>query len=600
MTEREALGKGTEYRQNSWRAFKFVLQFLKPCLKRMLLVCLIDISVSVTNLTIPWLGKTIIDRAFPERDWNLVLTLAAGVAALAALVYGLVALRTFIYNTVEMLLGLEIRKAMYRHMQKLSLETLESIPIGQQQFRITTDADRIAHMLVRILPTLTMLVEFTLILVAAIYVDPILTGIVMAFLVPWTALFVWVTHYGRILDRKRLRFIEMRDSGILQASSSFPIIKSFGNERLEVRRGTKANVAVQRVAATGYLILVGFEFFTQKLLPYVKSTTIYVYLARKVVLGEMTLGMTVPMIAYLSRLSVPLERIVNFGCWIWQTMVSAERMMQIMTTEPAVQDVPNAARVDRLTGHVKISQASFDRLGVGLVLDKVDLDLTPGKLIAVVGPSGAGKSTLIGLILRFFDPIHGTVEVDGHDIKKLDRTTYLRNIGTVMQESFVFGGSVADNLRLAKPDATDQELVEALSQVELQEWLSTLPDGLSTSLEGGLGISAGQKQRIGVARAILANPAILLLDEPTSALDSETESQIMETLSKLSEGRSTLLVTHRLNTARIADEILVMETGKVVQRGTHDELVAVPGLYQDLFRLHQTLERSSSAGVVNL
>lgn len=589
MTEREALDQGFGYRKNAWKTFLSVLPFLRPHLKRMLLVCLIDISVVLINLATPWFGKTVIDQAFPRQNWNQVITIAVCVAGLALLAYVLVGLRNYLYNLTELRLGLDLRRRMYGHLQKLSLDTVESIPVGQQQFRITTDADRVAHMLVRILPTLTMLVEFALILTAAIYVDPFLTSLVLAFLVPWTILFVWVTHYGRVLDRRRLRFCELRDAGILQASSSFSVIKSLGRIRREIRRNGKTSVALQRVSAQGYLILVGFEFVTQKLLPYVKTTTIYLYLARKVIFGQMTLGMTVPMIAYLGRLSYPLERIVNFACWIWQTMVSAERMMQILQTEPAVQDQVGAVKLERFSGRVEFESVAFERPALGTVLQDVSLTLEPGRRIAVVGPSGAGKSTLLGLVLRYHDPSAGRILVDGHDLVSVDRSSYLHQCATVMQETFIFGGSLAENLLVVKPTATEDEMRTVLQMVELGPWLETLPDELDQDLESGQGLSVGQRQRIGIARALLVDAPLLLLDEPTSALDAETEGQIMETLRRVSQNRATLMVTHRLGTVIDADEIIVLDAGRIVQRGTHPDLMAQGGLYADMQRLYRAL-----------
>ena len=586
MTEREAMrGK----RQGSWRAFLFVLPFLRPHLRRMLLVCLIDVAIVLANLTTPWLGKALLDQAFPQQDASLALKIAAGVAALLGLVALLTALRTYLYNTVEQLIGLDLRRRMFSHLVRLSLDTVESVPIGEQQYRVTTDVDRIAHMLVRILPTFTMLVDFGLTLAAASYVDPRLTLIVLGFLVPWTLLFVWVTHYGRILDRRRLGFLERRDSGILQAASSFGTIKALGRERREIRRNGKVSVAAQRVSAQGYLILVGFEFVTQKLLPFLKDTTVYLWLARRVVFGEITLGLTVPMIAYLKRLPVPLEKIVNFGCWIWQTMVSAERMMRILTTEPTVQDRSNAIRLDALRGEVRFEGVGFDREGVGTVLEAIDLDLRPGKTVAVVGPSGAGKSTLLGLALRFHDPARGRVLVDGHDLRDLDRPSYLNRVGTVMQDTFVFGGSVAENLRVVLPGATEARMTHALEDADLGEWLAALPDGLDHDLEGGLALSVGQRQRLGIARALLVDAPLLLLDEPTSALDAETEAAVMETIRRVSKDRATLLVTHRLGTVVDADEIVVLDVGRVTARGAHDALMAQNGLYAELQRLYRAL-----------
>jgi ABC-type multidrug transport system fused ATPase/permease subunit len=594
VTEREALEQGFGYRKNAWKTFLSVLPFLRPHLRRMALVCLIDISVVLINLTIPWFGKTVIDQAFPRQNWNQVATIAASVAGLALLAYGLVGLRNYLYNLTELLLQLGLRRRMYGHLQELSLDTVESVSVGQQQFRVTTDADRVAHMLVRILPTLTMLVEFALILTASIYVDPLLTAWVMAFLVPWTILFVWVTHYGRILDRRRLSFCELRDAGILQASSSFGVIKSLGRTRREIRRNGKVSVALQRVSAQGYLILVGFEFLTQRLLPFVKTTSVYLYLARNVVFGKMTLGMTVPMIAYLGRLSFPLERIVNFGCWIWQTMVSAERMMQILHTEPAVQDRPDASKLEGFAGRLTFESVAFERPGRGAILQDVSFTLEPGRRTAIVGPSGAGKSTLLGLALRYHDPAAGRVLADGHDLRALDRPSYLHQCATVMQETFIFGGSLAANLLVVKPSASENEMERVLRMVELGPWLDSLPEGLNQDLESGQGLSVGQRQRIGIARALLVDAPLLLLDEPTSALDAETEGQVMETLRRVSRSRATLLVTHRLGTVLDADEIIVLDAGRIVQRGTHDDLMAEGGLYAEMQRLYRAMPDSAT------
>lgn len=579
MTEREALELGTDYRSNSWKAFVFVLRFLKPQLRRLLLVCLIDISIVLLNLSIPWFGKSVIDEVLPQRDWSAFWIIAASLAAMLLVVHALNGTRTFLYNTTEQLLQLDIRRHMYSHLQTLSMETIDHLPVGQQQFRVSTDSDRIAHMLVRILPTLTMLVEFTLILTTAIYVDPILTGIVALFLIPWTFLFIWVTHYGRILDRRRLRLCELRDAGVLQATSSFFTIKSFGRSSDEVRRHGRVSVGLQRVANQGYLILVGFEFATQKLIPFLKTTTIYLYLARMVVMGQMTLGMTVPLIAYLGRLSFPIERIVNFGCWIWQTMVSAERMMQILETKPSITDAPNAIKCQNYSGSVEFADVSFDRYGLGRVISNVSLALKPGTVTAIVGPSGSGKSTLVGLALRLIDTTEGKVLIDGVDIRNLDRNSYLQQVGTVMQETYLFSGSLADNLLVSKPNATEEEMLAALELADLNDWVGALENGVHQDLEGGSALSAGQRQRIGLARAMLAQPKLLILDEPTSALDAETEREVMSTINAMSKSITVLLVTHRLDTVVGAETIVVLDNGKIVESGTHFELLESNGLY---------------------
>lgn len=586
MTEREALAEGIGFRKGSFRAFLYVLPFLKPHLRRMILVCLIDISIVLLNLVIPWFGKALIDEAFPARDWNYVGIIAVSVAALALLVFALTGARTFLYNATEQLLQLDIRKRMYTHLQTLSLDTIESVSVGQQQFRLTTDPDRIAHMLVRILPTLTMLVEFGIILAATVAIDPVLPLIISLFLIPWTALFIGVTHIGRVLDRRRLHLAETRDAGILQAAASLGTIKGFGRQRREIRRNAKVSVALQRVANQGYLILVGFEFITQRLIggasPFLKNTTIFLLLARKVVLGQMTLGATVPMIAYLSRLTLPIERIVNFGCWIWQTMVSAERMMQILETEPSIKDKPNARDLVMEEGRIRFENVSFDRPAVGRVISDLTLDIPAGRRVAIVGPSGAGKSTLLGLALRLIDPVEGRVLVDGHDIREVKRNSLVRQIGSVLQDTFIFGGTLRDNLRLGQIYVADEEMERAMNSVGLHEWYASLPDGLDSDLEGGLALSVGQKQRLGIARALLTRADLFLLDEPTSALDPRTENGVMETLVRVTEGKTVVMVTHRLRTVEDFDEIVVLKDGGVAEQGTHEELMKRNGVYAQM------------------
>lgn len=596
MTEAEARLNEDGTGQNSWKAFLFVLPFIKPYFRRLLLCSLLDISVSLINLSIPWLGKNIVDYGFPSRDWEHVFRIALWIAGLTALVYLLVGLRAFMYQSTEMLLGLSLRNRMYRHLQRLSLTTTDSKSVGELQFRMITDVDRITHMLIRILPTLTMLVEFTLILIAAISVDPILTGIVLAFLVPWTIMFVWVTLYGRLFDRRRLRYTELRDRGVIQAARSFATIKGFGRTRLERHRNASANIAVQRVSIQGYLILIWFEFTTLKLLPYLKSTTIYLYLARRVVFGEMTLGMTVPMIAYLSRLAFPIERIVNFGCWIWQTMVSAERMKHILTTEPSIQDAPDAKAAGEVQGNIELAGVSCSQPHVGTVIHNLDLSITSGQFVGIVGPSGAGKSTLLSVLLRLIEPDSGTVILDRQDVRTLKRNSWVRQFGVVTQETFIFGGTLRENLLIAKPDATDEELQRVISRAELDVWVSGLPDGIDQDLEGGLGLSAGQMQRVGIARALLCDPKVLLLDEPTSALDSTTETQIMKTLLKLKGGPTIVLVTHRLKTVEEADSIVVLEQGRLVQQGTHSQLASQAGVYRTMMNAHDDLPTLTVGG----
>lgn len=586
ITEQDSLREGTYNPRNSWRAFVFVFPFLRPYLRKVILVSLLDIVLTFLFLIPPWYAKFLVDEAFPGRNWSLATTLIAlmiGTALITQLVRGT---REYIYGYVATRLPLDMRNAMYGHLQRLSMETLDARPVGQYQYRIGVDADRVSDTLVRLVPTLNMVVEFAIILAFSTYADPLITGFVLLFLVPWAVLFWWVTNIGRVLDRRRLHCAELRDAGMLQGLTAMGFLKSAGLERFEFRKFTTRAAATQRVANTGYLILIPFEFVTQRLLPYLRQTLVFLYFARKVVLGEMTLGMTVPLIAYLNRINYPLERIINFWNWIRQTMISAERMMQILEVKPAIVS-PSTPMPLPSDPRIELQGVRLVR-GGRTILDDVSLTLEPESVTAIVGPSGAGKSTLGSLLLRLADPDAGRVMLGGIDLREFEMNRYLREVAVVLQETFVFAGSMAENLKFAYGDATEANMWHALEEVDLADWVRELPGGLDEDLQGGAAMSEGQKQRLGLARALLAQPRWLVLDEPTSALDAQTEAKVMETIERIAQGRTTLLITHRLDTVRGADRIIVLESGKVVEQGTYEELIKMDGLFANMRRDYST------------
>ncbi len=598
-TEAEALGQDPwRFDRTFWDALRFCLPWLRPYVRKLVLVCLADIGLLALSLIPPWYTTFMIDEALPLKDWHLVWRIVAAMVVIGLSTQVIQIARDYLYAYVELKIQLDIRNRMYRQITRLSMATNDSRAVGQTVFRVLADSDRVGHTIYRIIPTFFLFVQFALLFAFISAIDPVVVAIGMVFLIPWVILFHWVTTIGIQIDRRRLFAGEMRDAVIQQAASSFGLTKTFGREKLEIRRHGGAATAVQRLGNQGYLILVWFEFATQKLIPYARTTAVSVYFARKVIVGQMTLGMTVPMIAYLAKLTFPLERIANFYNWVRQTMVSTERLMQFLEVQPDIEDRPNALRVDRVQGDVALRGATVS-IGGRRILDGVDLTLEPGKRTAIVGPSGAGKSTLIGLLLRLRDPSEGSVLIDGRDLRELRLDTYLQRIAVVQQETFVFGGTLGNNVRFGKPNATDEEVLSALEKVGLREWAEAFPQGLEQDLDSGNGLSAGQKQRLGLARALLGDPGLVILDEPTSALDTRTEREIMQTIDEAFAGRTVLLVTHRLHTAATADEIVVMEQGKIVESGTHDQLAASSGPYARLLRVYagegQASEQMSEA-----
>ena len=582
MTEEQALNTDAEAGLTTWQAIRFCVPWLKPYVAKLVLVCLADVAVLALSLIPPWFATYMIDRAFPVRDWEMMRNIVIWMIVVGIVLQAITAFRDYLYAYVEIKIQLDLRNRMYRKLQRLSMRTIDARPIGQMVFRVIVDSDRVGHTIYRIIPTAFMLVQFGLLFAYTSYVDPLITGIVLLFLIPWTVLFHWVTTIGRVLDRRRLWCGEMRDSCIQQAASSFAVTRAFGKERHEIRKHGKHAGAVQRMGNNGYLILVFFEFATVRLIPFAKTTTIALYFARKVILGDMTLGMTIPMAAYLGRLTYPLERITNFYNWVRQTMVSTERMMQIMLVEPDIEDRPKALKLPEVTGAVELRNVSYAHPGKGLILKDVSMKFEPGTTTALIGPSGAGKSTISGMILRLQEASEGQVLIDGHDIRDIKLSSFLEHVAVVPQETFIFGGTIADNVRLGKPKATDTEVSQTLKLVGLGEWLENLPDGIATDLQSGQGLSVGQKQRIGIARAVISTPRLVILDEPTSALDTRTERAIMATIRSVFASCTVLMISHRLDTIFDADQIVVLDAGEVVETGTHRELLNNDGLYSRL------------------
>lgn len=590
ISEDEALADGENFYRNSWQAFKFTWPFMRPYYSKTLLVGLFDFCLVLLGLVPPWIAKFLVDQAFPQKDWSMAWVLVAATISVALVTQMFTAARAFMWGYTEVRLPLDLRKKVYRHLQMLSITSIEARPIGQQLYRTTVDVDRLAHTLTRIVPSCFYFAEFTLLVTFASYVDPVITWIVLLFLIPWTILFWWVTTIGRELDRRRLWLAELRDSAVQQGVSTFALIKSFAREKHELHKYTRRTTAVQRVGINGYIILVFFEFATQKILPYAKQVTIFLYFARKVVLGDMTLGMTVPMTAYLTRLNFPLERIVNFGNWIRQIMISAERIMQVLQAEPAIKDLPKAPSLGKLKGNIKFDNMTFERPQLGAVLKDINLELKPGTTTAIVGPSGAGKSTLVSMLLRLHVPASGRVLIDGKDLRTIKLESFLKQVGIVTQDTFIFGGTIAENLQLAKPRASESEMIRVLESVGLGEWLASLVDGIQTDLQEGSALSIGQKQRMGIARALLTGSNLMILDEPTSALDATTEREVMDTIRSVTKDKTVMIVTHRLDSITYAHEIVVLEKGAVVQRGNHADLNSQPGLYADMRKQYHAID----------
>ncbi len=306
----------------------------------------------------------------------------------------------------------------------------------------------------------------------------------------------------------------------------------------------------------------------------------------QVIKGNITPGELIAFILYAVMIAGPMGTFARLYTQIQEAMGAIERVFDLFDKRPEIVDLQDAPKLSSIQGKVKFNNVCFEYVPQVPVLKNINFECSSGEIIAIVGPSGAGKTTLVNLIHRFYDPISGSIEVDGKDIKKINLKSLLSQIALVPQETFLFGGSILDNILYGKMDATEKEVREAAKAANAHQFIQELPEGYNTKIgERGIKLSGGQRQRIAIARAILKNPRILILDEGTSSLDNQSEALIQEALENLMAFRTTFIIAHRLTTVQYADRILVMDKGKIVEKGNHSELLKHKGLYHHLYSL---------------
>jgi subfamily B ATP-binding cassette protein MsbA len=335
------------------------------------------------------------------------------------------------------------------------------------------------------------------------------------------------------------------------------------------------------------IYLQSVNVITTTLLTYLAPLIVTLYGGYQVIIGHLTIGEFVAVGMYLPPLYTPMQRFAQLNLVFANSMAAVDRVFEIMDQEPEVHDQPGALELPTIAGRVEFQAVDFAYHHVqepGPVLRNITFAVEPGQKVALVGPSGAGKSTVVSLIPRFYDVDAGAVTMDGHDVREVSVASLRRHVGMVLQTPILFSGSVLDNIRYGKPAASFDEIVAACRAANAYDFIMHMQDGFDSEVgEGGTLLSGGQKQRITIARAFLKNPRILILDEATSSLDSESEKLIQSALERLMENRTTLIIAHRLSTVKHVDCILVMENGRIVEKGTHGELVQANGLYQRLY-----------------
>ncbi|SDS93627.1 ATP-binding cassette, subfamily B, MsbA [Paenibacillaceae bacterium GAS479] len=545
--------------------------------------------IAALQFVIPRLTEYAIDHVIPNRDYNMLLPIAGGVMLTAVLlgVFGYAS--SYAFAKVGQRTVLDIRTSLYRHLQSLDMAYFDRKRTGELMSRVTSDVNQLQQMVsAGTMGILTDAVTFIAIACFMLYQNVQLTAVLLAL---FPLMLLAARLYGGKL-RSSYRNVQetVADmSGQLQDSlSQIRLVKTFAAEERENTRFAELGEANKEanLAATRFSALFGPAI---DLLQYVGMAFVLAFGSWQAMRGngEMTAGSMVAYLAYLRLLQNPVRRFSRLMSTMQQSAAAYDRIIETMNTSPQVADRDGAKELHVGNGEVVFKEVTFgygDPADSAPLLSRFNLVLQPGQTTALVGSSGAGKSTLAHLLLRYYDVWDGAITVDGMDLREVTQASLRRRIGIVTQETMLRSGSVRENLLYGRPEASEDELLQAAKAACAHEFIEALPAGYDTEIgERGVRLSGGQKQRLSIARALLANPAIILLDEATASLDTESEALIQQALQTLLHGRTCLVIAHRLSTVRSADRIVVLEKGRLIESGNHDELLQLDGRYRSLY-----------------
>lgn len=563
-----------------------LLRYIRPYMKHLAFAIVCIVLAAAANLYVPWIIKDMIDKVLMERDMAMLNLIAVGIVVVfffrGVFYYG----QSYLVSFVGQRVVIDIREALFEKFQRMPLAYFDRQQTGAIMSYVTNDVQALQSALV------DKLIEF-------VTESSVLIGsIVLMFYLDWKLTLITLITVPLVGQAMNIFGKKLKQSGtviqerladinsLLQESiSAVRVVKSFVRERHEIARFHRQNelnfqAEMKNVQLTSLLTP------TVEFLAAITVTFILWIGGYEVVQGDLTAGSLVAFLTYAVNLANPVKRISRIYGTIQRAMAAVDRVFGVLDMEETIHDKEGAAPLPEIEGRVAFEDVSFSYKDGVPALSHVTLEASPGQLIAFVGPSGAGKSTIANLIPRFYEVNEGAIRIDGHDVRDVTLDSLREQIGIVPQETMLFSSSVRENIRYGRLDATDAEVEEAARAANAEEFIRQLPDGYETKIgERGLNLSGGQRQRISIARAILKNPRVLILDEATSALDTESEKIVQAALDKLMVGRTSFAIAHRLSTIFNADCIYVINGGRIVERGTHAELLAAGGLYSTLYHI---------------
>ena len=542
--------------------------------------------------------KLIIDDAIPKESLTLVGVYLIGMIGVSGSLNLLGAVQLYLEQWVGQRVIFDVRGALYDHLQSQSMSFYDANQTGQLMSRVTNDVSQVQFFLTQGLSRLvTTFITIAANLAVMFWLDWHLTLISLV-VVP---MILWFQKYSvKVwpLFRKRQELQASLNVVIQENVAGIKLVKAYGREEFEADRFNAVNEEMRSVALQSWRVF-GVTGPGQEFATYLSAIIIITVGGLRVMEGHLTIGDLSAFYAYVLTMFAPVRFLVFINQMALNALASGERIFEILDTPLDVMDRPGAVRLEHVSGSVTMENVSFAYGKGAPLLRDISIDVPPGKTLALVGPSGSGKTTLVNLIPRFYDPTTGTVQIDGHDVRDIQVEALRAQMGMVMQETFLFNASIRENIAYGRADASIEEIEAAARAANAHPFISEMPNGYDTEIgERGTRLSGGQRQRLAIARAILVDPRILILDEATSSVDNQTDYLIRQALDSLMEGRTTIVIAHRLSTVQRAHQIAVMEAGRITARGTHAELLRSSPLYAHLADIQFQLatEASASAG----
>ncbi|HEV7671397.1 MAG TPA: ABC transporter ATP-binding protein [Thermoanaerobaculia bacterium] len=578
----------------------FSLRLVKPYWKQLILVAVALLVQTAARLAAPWPLKIVLDsvlesRALPKALASLLpagadrLTILTA-AVLATIVFALAEAASSYLNavstaTIGQWVAHDLRQRVYAHLQRLSMSYYDRQQVGPLISTITDDIKAVQDFASSSLLTIVVDVLTILGILAVMFSLNWNFTLVALSVTPLVALFAYRLRY---VVRSATREVRRRQSEIVaivqEGLTAMRVVKAFAQGRFERQRLDAKSLETLEASLRARKV--------RALLPPILTLVVAIgtggvlwFGTRLVLEGAMTAGALVVFLAYLARLFAPIQDLAKASTDVAQAAVGLERVREILDTDERLVRSPHARALENVEGRVEFKNVTFAYQPGRPVLHDISFTVQPGQLVGLVGPSGSGKSTLVSLIPRFYDPTSGVVSIDGTDVREFTIRSLRRKIGFVLQDTQLFYAPIWQNIAYGRPDATKEEIENAARLAHADEFIQDLPERYDTIVgQGGMALSGGQRQRIGIARAVIRDAPIMILDEHSSGLDAESEKLVFEALNRLRVGRTTFVIAHRLATVKSSDLILVLDAGRIVERGTHDELVALGGLYSVLQR----------------